>query len=91
MVGVVEGRMERLAHPEGFSPAGLKVLVVDDDNVILKILERMLRECKYAGELRFSLPPPIFVSLGRGSLLREWRGGGVVLGSARWGQGRTGR
>lgn len=41
-------RMERLAHPEGFSPAGLKVLVVDDDLLCLMILERMLRQCKYS-------------------------------------------
>lgn len=44
------GSNNRLAHPEGFSPAGLKVLVVDDDLLCLMILERMLRQCKYAGE-----------------------------------------
>ncbi|CAM6109501.1 unnamed protein product [Calypogeia fissa] len=32
---------------EGFSPAGLKVLVVDDDPVCLMILEAMLRQCNY--------------------------------------------
>ncbi|XP_024528570.1 two-component response regulator ORR21 isoform X1 [Selaginella moellendorffii] len=31
-----------------FSPTGLKVLVVDDDPCCLTLLERMLRECKYA-------------------------------------------
>lgn len=57
LVGVPEERMERLAHPEGFSPAGLKVLVVDDDLLCLMILERMLRQCKYAGEWPLSSPP----------------------------------
>lgn len=46
----VEPRVERLAHPEGFSPAGLKVLVVDDDLLCLMILERMLRQCEYTGD-----------------------------------------
>lgn len=32
-------------------PAGLRVLVVDDDETCLKILESMLRRCRYHGEL----------------------------------------
>lgn len=31
----------------GFSPAGLRVLVVDDDPTWLKILEKMLKKCSY--------------------------------------------
>lgn len=85
VVGVVEGRMEWLVYFEGFFFVGFKVLVVDDDNVILKIFECMLCECKYVGELRFFFFFLIFVFLGWGSLLREWRGGGVVLGSVCWG------
>lgn len=30
-------------------PAGLRVLVVDDDITCLKILEQMLRRCRYRG------------------------------------------
>lgn len=45
--GVADDRMERLAHPEGFSPAGLKVLVVDDEPLALMIVERMLQICQY--------------------------------------------
>ena len=32
-------------------PAGLKVLVVDDDPLCLKVVEHMLRRCNYQGEL----------------------------------------
>ena len=31
-------------------PAGLKVLVVDDDPLCLKVVEHMLRRCNYQGE-----------------------------------------
>jgi hypothetical protein len=55
-VEAMEDRVERLAHPEGFSPAGLKVLVVDDDLLCLMILERMLAQCKYTGVFRPSKP-----------------------------------
>lgn len=30
-------------------PAGLRVLVVDDDPTCLRILEKMLRNCRYEG------------------------------------------
>ncbi len=30
-------------------PAGLRVLVVDDDPLCLKVVEHMLKRCKYAG------------------------------------------
>lgn len=36
--------------PKDF-PMGLRVLVVDDDTTCLKVLERMLLECRYSGEL----------------------------------------
>lgn len=35
--------------PEEF-PAGLRVLVVDDDPICLKIIEKMLTTCKYKGK-----------------------------------------
>lgn len=39
--------------PEEF-PAGLRVLVVDDDPICLKIIEKMLTTCKYKGkDVRF--------------------------------------
>ncbi|CAF2186914.1 two-component response regulator ARR11 isoform X1 [Brassica rapa] len=36
---------------KGFSPVGLRVLVVDDDPTWLKILEKMLKKCSYEGSL----------------------------------------
>ena len=36
---------------------GLKVLVVDDDPLCLKVVEQMLRRCKYEGKrIKFRLP-----------------------------------
>lgn len=35
-------------------PAGLRVLVVDDDTTCLKILEQMLQKCEYNGVFFFS-------------------------------------
>lgn len=34
-------------------PAGLRVLVVDDDFACLRIVEQMLRRCSYSGEALF--------------------------------------
>lgn len=34
--------------PEQF-PVGLRVLVVDDDVICLRVLEQMLRKCMYKG------------------------------------------
>ncbi|KAK4780010.1 hypothetical protein SAY87_016116 [Trapa incisa] len=42
-------------------PAGLRVLVVDDDPTWLKILEKMLRKCSY--EVIYNVTP---VTLGDG-------------------------
>lgn len=36
---------------DGFSPAGLKVLVVDDDPMCLKVVSAMLKRCSYQGTL----------------------------------------
>jgi hypothetical protein len=41
------GKMDNPAVDE--FPAGLRVLVVDDDPICLMILERMLRQCSYQG------------------------------------------
>ena len=40
---------EAVPVPEQF-PVGLKVLVVDDDIICLRILEQMLRKCMYMGQ-----------------------------------------
>ena len=36
-------------HWQNF-PAGLRLLVVDDDPLCLKVVEQMLRKCSYEGE-----------------------------------------
>ncbi|VAI92839.1 unnamed protein product [Triticum turgidum subsp. durum] len=38
-------------------PEGLRVLAVDDDRVCLKVLEALLRRCKYSRESLFLIPP----------------------------------
>lgn len=43
-----------MAVPDQF-PAGLRVMVVDDDTTCLSILEKMLRRCLYQGSLLISL------------------------------------
>lgn len=35
----------------GFSPAGMVVLVVDDDKLCLKVIAKMLTQCNYEGLL----------------------------------------
>lgn len=42
-------------------PAGLRVLVVDDDPTWLKILEKMLKRCNYEGS--FFTPCPVEMQL----------------------------
>ena len=37
------------SSPKRDFPAGLRVLVVDDDPTWLKILEKMLKKCNYEG------------------------------------------
>jgi PleD family two-component response regulator len=32
-----------------FSPAGLRVLVVDDDKLCLRVISKMLQQCSYEG------------------------------------------
>lgn len=34
---------------ECFTPAGLRVLVVDDDKLCLKVISKMLQQCNYEG------------------------------------------
>lgn len=48
-------------------PAGLRVLVVDDDPTCLKILEKMLQNCCYAG--LFSISTSFFLLSFLSSLL----------------------
>lgn len=45
-------------------PVGLRVLVVDDDPTCLRILEKMLQTCLYAGLFQFQLPFVYFLFLG---------------------------
>eukprot|EP01018_Ginkgo_biloba_P032409 Gb_10394 [translate_table: standard] len=45
--GKVAEETRSMQQIENFSPAGLKVLVVDDDPLCLMVLERMLRQCSY--------------------------------------------
>jgi len=40
--------MSTPAAPKGF-PIGLRVLVVDDDPLCLKIVEKILQRCQYEG------------------------------------------
>ena len=37
---------------EGNFPAGLRVIVVDDDPLCLRVVERMLQRCSYRGAYR---------------------------------------
>lgn len=46
-------KMDRTVTDE--FPAGLRVLVVDDDLACLKILEKMLLKCLYRGKIVFDL------------------------------------
>jgi PleD family two-component response regulator len=47
---LVPGRQDSNSAADGpFSPAGLKVLVVDDDPMCLKVVSAMLRRCNYQG------------------------------------------
>ena len=43
--------MDTLLRSDSFDvfPAGLRVLVVDDDALCLKVVEHMLRRCNYTG------------------------------------------
>lgn len=42
------GKLEVAAVSQHF-PAGLRVLVVDDDVICLRVVEQMLRKCMYNG------------------------------------------
>ena len=44
----------KIMDPPDEFPAGMKVLVVDDDPVCLAILEQLLRKCSYRGSLFLS-------------------------------------
>jgi hypothetical protein len=39
--------------PQPTFPAGLRVLVVDDDPLCLRIVEKMLKRCQYVGEYEY--------------------------------------
>lgn len=48
--GVMAGFVLKENNWDDKFPAGLRVLVVDDDPLCLKVVEHMLKRCKYAGE-----------------------------------------
>lgn len=48
--------MAALAAGEAAFPTGLKVMVVDDDPLCLKVIEKMLLVCKYQGKSSFGVP-----------------------------------
>jgi hypothetical protein len=58
-------------------PAGLRVLVVDDDPLCLRIVEKMLKRCQYEGAAKsFSFTRRSFLScgeIGRGTRRKEAR------------------
>lgn len=45
---------EPSASWECFTPAGLRVLVVDDDKLCLKVIAKMLQQCNYSGAARLA-------------------------------------
>ena len=45
----VSGAADRSDNWEEFSPAGLRVLAVDDDKLCLKVISKMLQQCNYEG------------------------------------------
>lgn len=47
--------MADVAAGEAAFPTGLKVMVVDDDPLCLKVIEKMLLVCKYQGSLAFGV------------------------------------
>lgn len=47
--------LPKLDTPTDEFPAGMRVLVVDDDPICLMVLERMLHRCSYRGTLSFFL------------------------------------
>ena len=50
-------------------PAGLRVLVVDDDPLCLRIVEKMLKRCQYEGAAK-SLSPRALSYLAKGNRRR---------------------
>lgn len=50
------GEGDLSALPAALFPAGVRVLVVDDDPLCLTIVEQMLRKCSYQGMLVLPCP-----------------------------------
>ena len=73
--------MSTPAAPKGF-PIGLRVLVVDDDPLCLKIVEKMLKRCQYEGACLARHMRPVIGNLqlepefpsGRAVSKRRWNG-----------------
>lgn len=47
--------MAEVTAAEAALPTGLKVMVVDDDPLCLKVIEKMLLVCKYQGKASFGV------------------------------------
>lgn len=62
-------------EPSNNFPSGLRVMVVDDDTVCLKVVAEMLKRCNYEGifyksnQMQICVP---FSCLGRVILLASW-------------------
>ena len=56
MVGGDQSQGKEPVHVENKFPEGMRVLVVDDNPVCLKVLEFLLRRCKYQRELESPSP-----------------------------------
>jgi PleD family two-component response regulator len=53
----------RSASLEAWSPAGLRVLVVDDDKLCLKVIAKMLQQCNYEGRSSYHVLCFVFETL----------------------------
>ena len=63
--------LAKLDTPDEF-PAGMRVLVVDDDPICLMVLERMLHRCNYRGILSFFSCLTVGLDCSQACTTRSW-------------------